>query len=95
MKDRDLTDLRLKSCVKEVAGAGWANLIYNGVRAGHASPVKNKTHWSWGWEKQREETALSAEEKTYVIQELRRLPFETEFIETFIATTFNQSNEAY
>jgi hypothetical protein len=59
-KDMDKTDLRLKACVKEVAGSTWAELIYTGVRAGHNSPVKNKTHWGWGWTIERANTPLNS-----------------------------------
>lgn len=86
--DMDTTDLRLKECVKNVAGSYWAELIYKGVRAGHSSPVKNKTHWSWGWETERPNQNLSSEETNYVIHELRRLPYDAETIEAFISRNF-------
>lgn len=88
--DMDKTDLRLKACVEEVAGASWAQLIYLGVRAGHSSPVKNKTHWSWGWDQERANTALDSAEINYVIEELYRLPYDLEIIETFIQRNFNK-----
>lgn len=88
--DMDKTDLRLKACVKEVAGANWAQLIYLGVRAGHTSPVKNKTHWSWGWSQERANTALDTAEINYVIEELYRLPYDLEIIETFIQINFKK-----
>lgn len=91
-KDMDKADLNLKSCVNEVAGPVWARLIYTGVRAGHHSPVKNKTHWSWGWIKTRSNTSLSTEEIDYVIEELRRLPFDQVIIETFIKKNFEIKN---
>lgn len=91
-KDLDSTDLRLKSCVNEVAGPTWAELIYTGVRMGHHSPVKNKTHWSWGWTKERANTALNTEEVKYIIDELHRLPLDPEMIERFIKQNFKIKN---
>lgn len=93
--DMDLTDLRLKSCVQEVAGASWASLIYNGVRAGHNSPVKAKTHWSWGWTVERPDSKLSREESLYVIEELRRLPMDALLIEKFIEKNFGKTYETF
>lgn len=95
--DMDKTDIRLRSCVKDVAGKTWADLIYTGVRAGHTSPVKNKTHWSWGWSTERANTPLTAKEITYIIEELRLLPFESEIIETFIQRNFKniKAHEKY
>ncbi len=90
--DMKNTDLRLKACVKEVAGDTWANLIYLGVRTGHLSPIKNKTHWSWGWTNKRANSKLSKEESEYVIEELRRLPFDQEMIEKFIERNFKNNN---
>lgn len=89
--DLDRTDLRLKACVKEVAGSVWATLIYDGVRAGHSSPVKNKTAWGWGWMNARANTKLNADETIYIIEELRRLPYDHETIEIFIARNFKQN----
>lgn len=86
--DMKNADLRLKACVKEVAGSTWANLIYLGVRSGHLSPIKNKTHWSWGWTTKRSNTKLSKEESEYVMEELRRLPFDHDVIEKFIERNF-------
>lgn len=90
--DMDNTDLRLKACVNEVAGGTWAELIYRGVRAGHASPIKNKTHWGWGWTKERPNTKLTSEESLYVIEELRRLPFDQDVIEKFIERNFKTNH---
>lgn len=92
--DMDKTDLRLKACVQDIAGSVWANLIYTGVRAGHSSPVKNKTHWGWGWVNERENTPLTSSESEYVIEELKRLPMDSAVIEKFIERNFpDQVNE--
>lgn len=91
-EDMDKTDLRLKACVKEVAGNTWAEIIYIGVRVGHSSPVKNKTQWSWGWNEKREDIKLDKSERDYVIEELRRLPYDHEVIEKFIKRNFNFKN---
>ncbi|MGZ3788729.1 MAG: hypothetical protein ACXVLQ_09415 [Bacteriovorax sp.] len=91
--DMDNTDLRLKSCVNEVAGSSWAELIYTGVRIGHASPIKHKTHWGWGWTKERPNTKITEEESLYVIEELRRLPFDREVIEKFIERNFKTNHD--
>lgn len=71
--DMDKTDVRLKECVQKVAGASWATLIYNGVRAGHYSPIKNKYQWGWAWSPKREKTPLTLEESTLVLSELKLL----------------------
>lgn len=94
-KDMDKTDLRLKACVKEVAGATWAELIYTGVRAGHNSPVKNKTHWSWGWTTERANAPLSSLESDYIIEEVRRLPYDSELLEKFIDRNFTNHNAKF
>lgn len=86
--DMDKTDLRLKACVKEVAGENWSEIIYRGVRAGHSSPIKNKTQWSWGWNQERPNNPLDSAEINYVIEEIRRLPFDQETIEKFIELNF-------
>jgi hypothetical protein len=86
--DMDKTDLRLKACVNDVAGATWGSLIYTGVRTGHMSPIKNKTHWGWGWKQNRSDTALNPSEVSYVIDELRHLPYDHETIEKFIERNF-------
>lgn len=86
--DMDKTDLRLQACVKEVAGSTWARIIYTGVRAGHNSPVKNKTQWSWGWSHERPNISLDSTESQYVIEELRRLPYDQDLIEIFIERNF-------
>lgn len=91
-KDMDKTDLRLKACVKDVAGATWAQLIYAGVRTGHTSPVKNKTHWGWGWTTERSNTPLSPSENEYIIEEVRRLPYDSDLLEKFINRNFNNHN---
>lgn len=91
----DKTDLRLKACVFDVAGSFWAKLIYDGVRAGHSSPVKNKTHWGWGWVNERANIKLTEEESQYIIEELRRLPYDAVVIEKFIEKNFNIKHEAF
>ena len=87
--DMDNADLRLKECINDVAGTAWAELIYQGVRLGHYSPAKNKTHWSWGWTSKRAKIPLELSEKIYIIEEIRRLPFDKDFLETFIKRNFN------
>lgn len=71
--DRNATDLRLRSCVKKAAGAYWANLIYYGVKTGQFSPIKNKTHWNWGWKEKRKYAPLTSEEKNIAKTEVSRL----------------------
>ncbi len=87
--NKDKADIELKSCVKHVAGLTWANLIYVGVRAGHYSPIKGKYKWSWGWENKRNNAEeISDQEKSYIKEELRRLPYSPEMIEQFIQKNF-------
>ncbi|MBP9680088.1 MAG: hypothetical protein KBD76_01685 [Bacteriovorax sp.] len=88
LADRDTADLRLRDCVKDVSTPFWAELIYQGVKLGHSSPVKNKTHWSWGWKNERKNSELSPEESHYVLEELRRLPLDHQLIEHFIQRNF-------
>ncbi|MBC7428953.1 MAG: hypothetical protein H7336_10100 [Bacteriovorax sp.] len=71
--DMDKTDLRLKDCVQKEAGVTWATLIYNGVRAGHHSPIKNKTQWGWAWNTGREKVPLTPAETTIVLAELKNV----------------------
>lgn len=82
--DMDEADRRLRACVKGVAGTTWAKMIYLGVRTGHFSPVKNKTHWGWGWTLSRENSSLLLPEREYIIEEVRRLPYDFDFLENFI-----------
>ncbi len=90
--DLDKTDLRLKACVQDVAGLTWAEIIYRGVRIGHSSPIKNKTHWSWGWIFERANIPLSKPENDYIISELRRLPMDQDVIEQFIDRNFKKTH---
>ena len=82
--DMDFADLSLKACVKDVAGSGWADVVYDGVRAGHHSPVKSKTHWGWGWTPNRPNEKLTPEEIVYVKGELRKLPLDPRYVDRFI-----------
>lgn len=86
--DMDKTDLKIRSCVKDVAGATWAEVIYAGIRAGHSSPIKNKFRWSWGWTIDRPNVSLTQTEKDHVQEELRRLPYDRDYIEKFIEQNF-------
>ena len=92
ISDMDKTDLRLRSCVNEVAGKNWADLIYAGVRAGHQSPIKNKTHWSWGWEIERADIPLTSEEADYALTEIKSIPLDSDInpnlINQFIIRNF-------
>ena len=86
--EMDTTDLRLRSCVEKVAGPTWAKLIYNGVRAGHYSPIKNKYYWGWAWSVKRDKVTLNPEETTYVLSELRQLTTDEVNVEEFIKFYF-------
>jgi len=88
--DMDRTDLKLKSCVQKIAGEHWARTIYTGVRAGHYSPIKNKTAWSWGWTNRREKVALNSQEISIVITELKKLKLDSEKVsmDEFIKNNF-------
>ena len=85
-KEMNFTDRRLKSCVQKVAGPIWSNMIYDGVRLGHLSPIKSKTHWGWGWTPARRNLPLTDLEVNYVELELRQLPLRTEYLNHFIQT---------
>lgn len=86
--DMNQADMRLKNCVEKKAGTFWAKLIYQGVRAGHYSPIKNKYQWSWGWITPREKKFLNQEEIDLVKSELRKLNYSRDFIEPFILENF-------
>jgi hypothetical protein len=83
-QNRDFADLQLKACVQDVAGDFWANLIYDGVRAGQFSPIHHKYAWSWAWEPKRENTELTTDEIKYVIQRLNDVDMTQEAREKFI-----------
>lgn len=82
--DKNFSDIELRECVRDVAGSFWANLMYNGVKAGGWSPIKFKYVWSWGWEPKRGKEKLSSEEASYIIERLKVLELEPEFRERFI-----------
>lgn len=86
----DLNDanLRLASCVKDVAGDFWAQVIFRGVRVGKYSPIKHKTHWAWGWENPRHKDKLTQNEIIYVLDQLRKTSVNPEIIEDFIRRNF-------
>lgn len=86
--DMDKTDLRLKECVQKVAGATWGTLIYNGVRAGHHSPIKNKYQWGWAWSVKREKIPLTSAESAFVLSELRLLNIPEVNMEDFLNIYF-------
>lgn len=89
-QDMDQTDLRLKACVQTIAGEQWARTIYAGVRAGHYSPIKNKSAWNWGWTFKREKISLNQEEIKIAQAELKQLRLENENvnIDEFIKANF-------
>jgi hypothetical protein len=82
--EMDFADLELRACVNDVAGSSWAKVVYNGVRAGHRTPNKSKTHWSWGWTPKREKGPLTESEKTYVEAELRKLELDPAYVDGFV-----------
>jgi hypothetical protein len=90
--DMNNTDLRLKECVQKLAGDYWATLIYNGVRAGHYSPIKNKYYWSWAWSVKREKTPLTPAETEYVLSELREMKVDEVNMDEFIKVNFPSTN---
>ena len=83
-------DLNLKSCVNSVAGSKWAELLYLGVRTGHHSPIRNKTHWSWGWLTPRALSELTVSENEYVKTEIERLNIDQKLIDRFLKENFPQ-----
>jgi hypothetical protein len=67
-KDLKRADIFLKECVTKVAGAFQGSLMYLGIRAGHAFPIKSKYRWGWAWQKSRKRYArLSKLERDYVL----------------------------
>lgn len=83
-EDKKFSDVQLRECVRDVAGNFWANLIYNGVKAGSFSPVKFKYVWSWGWTPERDKTKLTEEETKYVVERINALELDPDFREKFI-----------
>jgi hypothetical protein len=64
--DQQKSDKRLQQCIAD-KGVPWVGVIvYRGVRLGHHSPIKNKFHWAWGWEKKKHFEALSKKNITYI-----------------------------
>jgi hypothetical protein len=87
-EEMDEADTRLKLCVEKAAGPRWAILIYNGVRAGHYSPIKNKYQWAWAWSPKRSFQKLSAKEIEYVIAELKGMQVPEVNMESFLKENF-------
>ena len=87
-EEMDKTDIRLKECVQKVGGETWGTLIYNGVRAGHYSPIKNKFQWGWAWSVKREKVPLTLDESIYVLNELKLLSVPEVNMDEFIKFYF-------
>ncbi|MBC7714355.1 MAG: hypothetical protein H7177_13505 [Rhizobacter sp.] len=88
VEDMDKTDLRLKECVQKDAGVTWATLVYNGVRAGHHSPIKNKTQWGWAWIPKREKAPLTSIETAFVLASLKNINEPSVNMEEFLKFYF-------
>jgi hypothetical protein len=82
--NRDVADTFLKQCVQEVAGSFWANAIYDGVRRGHSSPIKNRLHWGWGWTSERDNSPLTTDEKALIRHDLYELGLDPAYVKHFI-----------
>lgn len=82
--DRDVADVFLKECVQDVAGSFWANLMYDGVRKGHSSPIQNRLHWGWGWTPVRDDAPLTSSEKTLIRHDLHGLGLDSAYVNHFI-----------
>ncbi|MES2770271.1 MAG: hypothetical protein V4596_14100 [Bdellovibrionota bacterium] len=93
-EDKKFSDVQLRECVRDVAGNFWANLIYNGVKAGNFSPVKFKYVWSWGWTPKREREKLSEVETKYIIEKINALNLDAEFREKFITKYLTKSTNS-
>lgn len=61
--ERDQADLKLRACIRAKAGAGWAAIFYNAVRAGRLSPwtIESK-RWGNAWYELDGYRQLSADE---------------------------------
>ena len=93
LNDRNIADLRLRSCVEAASSKKWGDIIYWGVKTGQRSPIKFGHRWNWGWLIARELITLNANEIQIAIEELRRLPIDQAFIEEFIELNFPNSSE--
>jgi hypothetical protein len=57
------SDLKLKSCVEEKANSFYAQMMYQGIRLGHHSPIKSKYRWGWGFNKEGHFNSLTPTQK--------------------------------
>lgn len=83
-QDKKFSDIQLRECVRDVAGNFWANIMYNGVRAGSFSPIKFKYVWSWGWTPKRGKEKLTSNEVEYVVERIDQLNLDPQFRDKFI-----------
>lgn len=81
---RDLADLRLKSCVENTGHQHIAKLMYYAVRAGRYSPVQHKLRWGWGWKPFIGYKDLSLEQKMTVKKKLNQLKLEPAYLKEFL-----------
>lgn len=81
---RDLADLRLKSCVEKTGHNFIAKAMYYAVRAGKYSPVKNKFKWGWGWKPFIGYKDLTSAQKIIVKTKLAELKLDPAYLKEFI-----------
>lgn len=81
---RDLADLRLKSCVEKTGHSYIAKAMYYAVRAGKYSPVKHKYKWGWGWTPYKEYESLTSDQKKVVRKKLGKLNIDPKMLKEFL-----------
>jgi len=76
---QDLSDIKLGECVTSKSSKFYGKLMYNGVRLGHYSPIKNKTKWGHGWGDDRGFQPLTSDEKLIIIEQVHKALINTEY----------------
>lgn len=85
-EQRDSADLKLRSCVRERAGATVADIIYGGVRAGTYSPIRIPSKvWGNAWYERAGYRVLAPHEVQLLIDQLPELPIPDSLRETYRA----------
>lgn len=80
---RDLADIRLRSCVEKSGHDIIARAMYYGVRVGRYSPIKNKYKWGWGWIPFKSYTNLDRQQKDLVKARIREMDLDQKYVEEF------------
>lgn len=84
-KERKDADWGLRTCIRKLAGPGYADIYYNAVRLGRLSPVTIRSkRWGNGWYELDGHRTLSIEELHRLIEEAKLLDLPVDMIESYI-----------